>query len=400
MVVGSSVTPGARVGELWQLTDGVTRSVSPENLTGAKGAGGMATGGTGATAARDLGQGWKVSPSITLAPGDTATLADVEGPGIVRHLWLTTDRASLRTQVLRMYWDGEPTPSVEVPLGDFFCNAWSDELALVDSEQIVVAPAGGLNSYWPMPFRGRARITLENLSGHGVPVYYQLTYTLEDLPERTGYLNAQWRRSNPLGPGGVHTLVDGVRGRGRYVGTYLAIEPGDPGWWGEGELKFYLDGDTEFPTVCGTGTEDYFGGAWNFDLAGRYVPYSTARLGLPQVLPRDQIYQPHQRFGMYRWHTPDPIQFERDLRVTIQALGWQSGGRYLKLEHADIATTALWYQDEPHAPREPLRPEQLPTTPLPLGTLTVRPAVVGLFARLRPALAILVARLRSALQRR
>jgi len=166
-----------------------------------------------------------------------------------------------------------------------------------------------------MPFRKRARITLENLTGHGVPVYYQVTYTLEDLPERTGYLNAQWRRTNPVGPAGVHTIVEGIRGRGRYVGTYLAIEPGDPGWWGEGELKFYLDGDTGVP----------------HDLRHRHrgllrrrlelrpspaatCPTRTARLGLPQVLPRDQIYQPRQRFGMYRWHTPDPIQFERDLR--------------------------------------------------------------------------------------
>ncbi|WP_052371363.1 glycoside hydrolase family 172 protein [Amycolatopsis taiwanensis] len=339
--------------EIWRLENGVTRSVSAENFTGAKGGGGAATSGTGAGAARDLGRGWKVSPSIDLARGDTATLADVDGPGIVEHIWLTTDRGSLRDLVFRMYWDAEEHPSVEVPLGDFFCNGWG-ELALLDSEMIVVAPAGGLNSYWPMPFRRHARITLENRSKRGVPVYYQITFTRRDLPEEAAYLHATWRRVKPLGSPAIHTIVDGVRGRGHYAGTYLAIEPGAPGWWGEGELKFFLDGDEEFPTICGTGTEDYFGGAWNFDVNGRYVPYSTAYLGLPQVLPPEEIYQPHQRFGAYRWHVRDPIRFETDLRATVQALGWQSGGRYLPLENADIATTAFWYQTEPHVPYDPL----------------------------------------------
>jgi hypothetical protein len=284
---------------------------------------------------------------------------------VIRHIWLTTDRGSLRGLVLRMFWDGEEAPSIEAPLGDFFCNGWTDELALVNSEPIVVAPAGGLNSYWQMPFRESARITLENVSDHGVPVYYQVTYSMEELPAQTAYLHAAWRRSHPLGQPAIHTIVDEVRGRGHYVGTYLAIEPGDSGWWGEGELKFYLDGDDAFPTICGTGTEDYFGGAWNFDLAGRYVRYSTAYLGLHQVLPADQIYQARQRFGMYRWHLPDPIGFERELRVTVQALGWHSGGRYLPLERADIATTAFWYQTEPHAVGDPLPTDSLPSTPLP-----------------------------------
>jgi hypothetical protein len=341
------------MGEIWRLEQGVTRSVSPENFSGAPGAGGMATTGTGAGAARELGQGWKVSPSIDLPAGVTATLADVAGPAVIRHLWLTTDRGSLRALVLRMYWDAEPEPSVEVPLGDFFCNGW-DDLALVGSEMIVVAPAGGLNSYWPMPFRRHARITLENRGGHGVPVYYQITYSEQDLPASTGYLHATFRRSAPLGAPAVHTIVREIRGQGHYVGTYLAIEPGAAGWWGEGELKFFLDGDGEFPTICGTGTEDYFGGAWNFDVNGRYFPYSTAFLGLVQVLPPEQIYQPDQRFGAYRWHVPDPIRFERDLRVSVQALGWRSLGRYRPLENADIATTALWYQTEPHVPHDPL----------------------------------------------
>lgn len=339
--------------EIWQLDSSRTRSVSPENFSGAKGAGGAATEGTGAEPARDLGRGWKVSPSIDLPPGTTVTLADVAGPGLIQHVWLTTDRGYLRDLVLRMYWDGEDEPSVQVPLGDFFCNGWG-ELALLSSDMIVVAPAGGLNSYWPMPFRRRARLTLDNPGDRQVPVYYQVTYAEQEVPDDAGYLHAAWRRSRPLGEPAVHTVLEGVRGRGRYVGTYLAIEPGAPGWWGEGELKFFLDGDSDFPTMCGTGTEDYFGGAWNFDMGGYYQPYATRFLGMHQVLPEREIYQPHQRFGMYRWHIPDPITFDNDLRVTMQAIGWGSDGRYLPLERADIATTAWWYQTEPHSPLPPI----------------------------------------------
>jgi hypothetical protein len=345
------------VDELWKLKNMRTRSVSPENPTGEKGGGAQAVEGTGASAARELGAGWKVSPSIELAAGRTETLADVVGPGVIQHIWLTTDVASVRQLVLRMYWDAEGDPSVEVPLGDFFCNGWA-ELALVDSEVVVVAPAGGFNSYWPMPFRRRATITLENTTSRSVPVYYQVTYQETDLPERVGFFHASWRRSNPLGDPAVHTILDGVDGTGRYVGTYLAIRPGAPGWWGEGEVKFYLDGDREHPTICGTGTEDYFGGAWNFDVGGRYGTYSTAQLGLHQVLPPKEVYRPHQRFGMYRWHLRDPICFERELRVTVQALGWQAGRRYLPLVDADIATTAFWYQTEPHTPFPPLPAQQ------------------------------------------
>jgi hypothetical protein len=329
--------------EIWRLDGSRTRSVSAENPTGAPGVGGRATEGTGAAAARELGLGWKVSPSIDIAAGETATLMDVAGPGVLRHLWLTTDRTVLRSMVLRIYWDGEAEPAVDLSLGEFFCNAW-DELALLDSEMIVVAPAGGLNSYWPMPFPGSARMTLRNAGERTVPVYYQATYTETEVPETAGRLHIRSRRSNPLGDPAVHTILDGVRGHGRYVGTYLGIRPGAPGWWGEGEVKFYLDGDTEFPTICGTGTEDYFGGAWNFDVGGRYHRYTSPYLGLHQVLPPNDIYGADQRLGMYRWHVRDPICFDRELRVTVQALGWQEGTRYRPLTEADVTTTAFWYQ--------------------------------------------------------
>ncbi|BDT92123.1 glycoside hydrolase family 172 protein [Nocardia sputorum] len=330
-------------GELWRLDGTRTRSVSAENPTGAPGAGARATDGTGAHAARLLGPGWKVSPSIALAHGETATLADVSGPGVFRHFWLTTERSVLRGLTLRMTWDDAPAPAIESPLGDFFCNGWG-ETALLGSEMVVVAPAGGLNSYWPMPFRHRARITLENRCGREVPVYYQATYTEEDVPDDAGYLHTRWTHTTGVGTPAVHTILDTVPGPGRYVGTYLAIRPCAPGWWGEGEVKFFLDGDTDHPTICGTGTEDYFGGAWNFDLDGTYRTYSTPYLGLHQVLPPEQIYRPEQRFGMYRWHVRDPICYERELRVTVQALGWQDAATYLPLADAEVATTAWWYQ--------------------------------------------------------
>ena len=328
------------------LTEGLTRSVSPENPTGAKGCGGAATEGTGAAAARELGPGWKISPSVEIPAGSTAVLADIAGPGTIRHIWLTSHQSHWRSLVLRAYWEDASSPAIAVPLGDFFCQGWG-EYVHVSSDPIAVNPSGGLNSYWEMPYRKAARIELENIGPAGAVVYFQIDYELADVDENAGYLHAQWRRSNPLPYGEVHAVLDGVSDRGHYVGTYLAWGSNDGGWWGEGEVKFYLDGDTELPTICGTGTEDYFGGAWNFDVPGQgYTAYSTPFLGLPQILRPDGLYRSQQRFGMYRWHVPDPIRFANDIRVTVQALGWRSGGRYLPLTD-DIASTALWYGQSP-----------------------------------------------------
>ncbi|HLI47770.1 MAG TPA: glycoside hydrolase family 172 protein [Chthonomonas sp.] len=347
---------GPALHNIFLLSHAKTRSISAENPTGEKGKGGMATEGAGARAARDLGQGWKVSPCITLPARTTVTLAEIQGPGTIQHIWNTVHPDWWRRLVFRAYWDDEPTPSIETPLGDFFCNGWCRRCN-VNSLPIAVNPAGGFNSYWPMPFRQSARITIENLwdeDCHGY--YYQITYALTEVPEDAGYLHAQFRRSNPLPYKQVHTLLDGVQGQGHYVGTYLAWQVNNNGWWGEGEMKFYLDGDGDFATIVGTGTEDYFGGAWNFEHPpGQYGVYSTPFLGMPQVIMAGEggMYQSQQRHGMYRWHIPDPIRFENDIRVTIQALGWRSGGRYLPLQD-DISSTVWWYQREPHAPFPPL----------------------------------------------
>ncbi len=345
---------GLSLGGLPRLSNALTRSISPENPTGEKGKGGMAVPDPKTGAARDLGVGWKVRPSIPLASKATETLADIEGPGAIQQIWLTVHPSTWRSLVLRFYWDDEPFPSVETPLGDFFCMGWG-ERANLTSLPVAVNPAGGFNCYWEMPFRRHARITVENLSDDPVSsLYYQINYTLTEVPEDCAYFHAQWRRSNPLPYGQVHTLLDHTSGMGHYIGTYIAWGVNNNGWWGEGEVKFYIDGDEEFPTICGTGTEDYFGGAWDFEQPeGQYCAFSAPFSGLPQVIRPDGLYRSQQRFGMYRWHIMDPIRFQHDLRVTVQGLGWRSGlegkRRYLPLQD-DLASTAFWYQSEPHAP--------------------------------------------------
>jgi hypothetical protein len=344
---------GMGLGNLSRLSGAKTRSISAENFTGEKGRGGMAVEGTGARYARDLGPGWKISPAVFIQGQSVFRLAEIEGPGAIQHLWMTCAPGAWRSLILRFYWDGEENPSVETPLGDFFANGWCVR-SNVNSLPIAVNPAGGMNSYWEMPFRKSARVTLENLGPEPVHFYYQVDYTLTEVPSDAAYFHAEWRRDNPLPYKEVHTILDGVRGQGHYVGTYLAWGSNSNGWWGEGEVKFFLDADREFPTICGTGTEDYFGGAWNFEHpAGQYGTFSTPFLGLPQVIAPDGLYRSQQRFGMYRWHVMDPIRFTQDLRVTIQALGWRSEERYLPLQD-DLASTAFWYQAEPHAPHPPL----------------------------------------------
>lgn len=332
-----------------------TRSISAENPDGSVGGGGRATEGTGAECARDLGPGWKISPSVDIAAGTTFELANIAGAGKITHIWITTGADNWRTLVLRAHWDGAAEPAVEVPYGDFFCNGWG-AFAQVSSQAIAANPNGGFNSYWPMPFRSGARLTLENTGTEDARVYFQVTYELGGDHASDGYFHAQWRRSNPLGELVPHTILEGIEGHGQYVGTYIAWGSHSSGWWGEGEIKFYLDDDTDYPTICGTGTEDYFGGAWNFELPGKgYAEFSTPYLGLPQVIRPDGLYESQSRFGMYRWHLVDPIHFTAGIpKVDIQALGWRSGGRYLPLRD-DIASTAMFYLDRPtaHRPEAP-----------------------------------------------
>jgi hypothetical protein len=327
-----------------RLSSAQTRSISPENFTGEKGKGGMATEGTGANAARELGQTWKVSPSVRIEPGQTFVMADVKGSGTIQQIWMTPT-GNNRFNIFRIYWDGEETPSVECPAGDFFaCGLGS--YAAVTSLAVCVNPGSAFNCYWQMPFRKSFKITMTNIDEKAMVLYYQVNYTLTEVPQDMAYFHAQFRRVNPLPDKVDYTILDGVKGRGQYVGTYMTWGSNSPGWWGEGEIKFFMDGDGKFPTICGTGTEDYFCGSYCFYKPGtqEYQEFSTAYAGMPQVIKSET--QP--RFSLYRWHIMDPIRFEKYLKVTIQALGWQSGGRYLPLRD-DLSSVAFWYQTEPHA---------------------------------------------------
>ena len=356
-----------------RLSDARTRSISPENFTGEKGKAGMATEGTGAQAARDLGHGWKLSPSVAIEAGQTFTLGEITGPGAIQQIWLTPAGVAWRNLIIRVYWDGQEHPSVECPIGDFFACGWGkrEDFKPVVSQTVTVNPGSAFNCYWPMPFRKSCRITIENTAVEKAVVYYQINYALNDVPEDAGYFHAQFRRVNPLPYKEVYTILDGVRGKGHYVGTYMAWGLNNTGWWGEGEIKFYLDGDIppgtgtndavaehggkHYPTIAGTGTEDYFCGSYNFEnLATKsYQEFNTPFAGVPQIVRPDGTYQSQTRFSMYRWHVPDPVRFETDLTVTMQAIGWRSGGRYLPLQD-DISSVAFWYQQLPGAKFPPL----------------------------------------------
>ena len=344
--MNSMFSSGLGLAGIPRLSNSVTRSLSPENPTGEVGGGARAIPDENGPASL-LGPGWKARPCITLAAHSTTSLADIGGPGVIQHIWITVEsEAAYRSCVLRMYWDGEDSPSVEVPLGDFFANVHGLPCK-INSLPVAVNPTGGFNSYWPLPFAKHARITIENQFWGDFPgFYYEITYALGDVDEDMAYLHAQWRRSMTAREHPEHVIVDGIRGCGHYVGTVLGWEQFSNGWWGDGEVKFYIDGDDEYPTICGTGTEDYVGGAWCFG-----DTYSTAFLGYP-LWRREPGQVP--KHGMYRWHILDPIRFKTDLRVTIQALGLNSTSKWWlnrKFDPLtdDISSVALWYQTEPHA---------------------------------------------------
>jgi hypothetical protein len=352
LTVAQEIPPNDGIGNslstLYRLSGAKTFSISPENLTGEKGKGGMATEGTASHQARELGQGWKVNPYVIIPAGATFTIAEINGSGAIQHIWMTPT-GNWRYSIIRMYWDDEKEPSVEVPLGDFFAMGWG-KYAELSSLAVCVNPGSAFNSYWPMPFQHKARITIENIDFNPLWLYYQIDFVRTQVPNDTAYFHAQFRRVNLLPYKQVYTLLDNVKGKGHYVGTYIAWGSHNNGWWGEGEIKFFIDGDREFPTINGTGTEDYFGGSYNFENRDKkqYEEFTTPYSGLVQVIKPDGLYQSQQRFGLYRWHITDPIRFDSELRVTIQALGWRDNDRYLPLTD-DISSVAFWYQTEPHA---------------------------------------------------
>jgi hypothetical protein len=294
---------------------------------------------------------------VEIEPGETAILLEQEGSGAIQSMWLGGYVG--RDFILRIYWDDQDHPSVECPVNDFFASPFllqdpkaphSGPFAQISSMMVAVNPNRALNCFWEMPFRRRCRITMQNIHPTEKRVcYYQVNYTLTDVPDDAAYFHAQFRRTNPLPFLDPYTILDNVRGRGHYVGTSMGYGINNGRWWGEGEIKFYLDGDKDYPTICGTGTEDYFGGSYNWEVDQQYVTYTTPYMGMYQVVRPNGLYESQHRQAMYRWHVIDPVRFDADLKVTIQALGWRDGHRFYPGMH-DICSVAFWYQTLPTVP--------------------------------------------------
>ena len=337
-------------GPLWEIDLRLeSRSISFENPTGAKGAGGRA--------ASPLGVGRKGDPARLIGPGETVVLADIEGPGTIRHIWMTTlgSPRAIRGAVIRAWWDDQAHPSIEAPLGDVFGFAHGCSPAF-QSAAHSVGERLGLNLWLPMPFARRARLELTNEHSRPIPLFYQVDYTLGDAhgPD-VGRLHAAFRRENPTTPGADFEILPGRQGRGRYLGAVIGVRPSQPPWWGEGEIKVFLDGDTDFPTICGTGSEDYAG------LSFGLQPTPFAFHGCSWREREDS--SDTGRISMYRWHIPDPILWRRDVRVTIQQIGIAQGEggatmddykARLRERADDWSACAFWYEAMPSAPLAPM----------------------------------------------
>jgi len=288
-----------------------------------------------------------------ITPGETMVLADIAGPAVITHIWLTFNdarpnwleaggSAAPDEIVLRMYWDGAEEPAVEAPLGDFFAAGFGLRRE-VRSVPIQVQGGDAYNSFWQMPFFSRGRITVTNESAKNVrSFYYQIDYTEVDaLPPGTAYFCAQYRREFPETAGRDYLVLDAA-GEGHYVGTVMSVRSRSPFWFGEGDARIYVDGDT-VPSIQGTGTEDYFLSAWGFE------PHLFPYFGVTYLSgdPSDLGF----RATMYRWHVEDPIRFTRSLRFTLEHTGWMSADEtatgavdgHVERED-DVATVAFWYQ--------------------------------------------------------
>jgi len=290
----------------------------------------------------------------SIAPGETRVLADLKGPAVIRHIWLTFNEARPNWLeaggsaapdeiVLRMYWDGAREPAVEAPLGDFFGAGFGRRSELVSVPVQVETGGDGYNCFWPMPFFKRGLITVTNEGARNVrSFYYQVDYAEEPgLAQDAAYFCAQYNQAFPETPGRDYTVAD-IQGQGQYVGTVMSMRARSPMWFGEGDARFYVDGEVK-PSIQGTGTEDYFLMAWGMSL-GMY-PY----FGCVRWSPEGEI--PGTEYCMYRWHIADPVRFEKSLRFDLEHTGWisadetESGKIEGHVEREDdIATVAFWYQ--------------------------------------------------------
>lgn len=331
-----------------------TRMISAENPTGEKGMACLAeidpNDENNYWSRNAVEKGWKVRPFIRIAPHSKVTIADITGPAVIKQFFLTSDRQNFSELIVRMWWDHEQQPSVECPMGAFFCMGHDGLKHNVYSLPIVVAPHTGCNSYFEMPFRQHARIEIENIGDTYTEILaYKVLYQLTEVGEDVGYFHAQYRHSRTPKEHPEHIILDNVSGKGVYVGTYVAMGIYSEGWWGEGEVKFFLDGDIT-PTIADNGTEDYFGGAWNFGGYGVLEDKPEQVFNAPFLgMPVAEVESCPKRVGMYRFHVTDAIGFSKDLKVTLQTLGWPQGAKY-KYNSEDVQSVAYWYQTEPHKP--------------------------------------------------
>ena len=330
------------------ITDARTFAFSAENPTGTRGGGSRG------------GDCTKLSPTVTVPAGRTVTLVDVDGPGVIQNMWFTGYIG--HHFILRMYWDGQEIPSVEAPLSAFFGCAYDENLVdrdgrypVLNSAVMLVAPGRGYNCFFEMPFRKHCRITIENRGDRDEALYYIITGCREDVPENAGYFHAAYRQAHHVQKGKSYTVIDGIRGKGQFLGVTLAAGMnGNNTCWVEGEARMYIDGD-RYPSIHYTGTEDYFTGSYGFgnDICiKQYQTFSGHYSELYAILGDSrQNYNGQQRFLLYRFHVSDPIHFDEDFRMTLDNLGW-TGPRY-----DDYTSVAYWYQTLPTASQRALPPD-------------------------------------------
>lgn len=288
--------------QIFQMPKNAESRVSSfENPNGEKGSGGK----TNKTA--------KGNAFETIKEGETKTLLDINAQGIIQRIWLTVNRSPLmlRSLRLRMFWDNQTKPAVDVPMGDFFVfNLGKD--APFQSEFFSSGEGRSFNCYIPMPFRKHARITITNEGKESCMLFYDVDFLTTSVPEDALYFHAYWTRKSTGNLGDDFEMLPKVNGKGRFLGVSVGLNVDSAfgkTWWGEGEVKMYLDGDSKYPTINGTGSEDYLGSAWGL---GRFVNrYQGCTIASDST----------REYNFYRWHVPDAIYFNKDIRVVIQQIG-------------------------------------------------------------------------------
>ena len=322
------------------IENSTTFAFSAENPTGAR-----AGGGRG-------GDCTKLSPTVQIHAGETVTLVDTDGPGIIQNMWFTGYVG--HSFILRIYWDGQEYPSVEAPLSAFFGCAYDKNFAdrdgrypVLNSAAMLVAPGRGYNCFFEMPFKKHCLITMENRGAEEQPLYYIITGCHKEVPENIGYFHASYRQEHPVTRGRSYTVIDGIKGKGQFLGVTLATGMnGNNTCWVEGEARMYIDGD-RYPSIHYTGTEDYFTGSYGFGndiYIKQYQTFSGLYSGLYAIYGDNrEFYNGQQRFLLYRFHIMDPIRFSSGFRMTLDNLGW-CGPRY-----DDYTSVAYWYQTLPSA---------------------------------------------------